>query len=324
MIADSGAGTRWMLWLSPFGWAELMQPFTRNDAWPLVPAVATVAVLGTGAMALAARRDSGDGVLASNDVSTVRPRGLQSVLGLTTRLELPVLAAWCIGAAAWAFVLGIIAKVTTASLPASMSDALDKFGVLGSFTNQYFGVAFLLVAMVVALLPASQIGAANDEETSGRLMHVLAGPSRRTSWFVGRLVLGGLAIVVAGLVSGLAAWAGARSQGVDIGFGSMVGAGLNVVPTALVALGIGALLLSVAPRIAAAAVYVVIIWSLIIDLLGSMVSSAAWMERLSLFHSMALAPAQPIDWTTITVTLAVGLALCIVATLRFDRRDIAS
>ena len=324
MIADSGAGTRWMLWLTPFGWAELMQPFTQNDAWPLLPALATLVVLGLAATALAARRDTGDALLASNDVAVLRTRGLGSVFGLAARLEVPVLAAWCVGAAAAAFVLGVIAKLTTAAIPESISDTLDKFGVEGAFSKQYFGVAFLLVATVVAVLPAGQVGAANDEEASGRLVHVLTRPTRRLTWFASRLTLAGLAILVAGVLSGLAAWAGAQSQGVDIGFGSMLGAGLNVVPTALVALGIGALLLSVAPRIAAGAVYSVVIWSLVIDLFGSMVSGAAWMENLSLFHSMALAPAQPLDGTTITITLAVGLALCIVATLLFDRRDVST
>ena len=35
MIADSSAGTRWLLWATPFGWTELMRPFTDNDPWPL-------------------------------------------------------------------------------------------------------------------------------------------------------------------------------------------------------------------------------------------------------------------------------------------------
>jgi hypothetical protein len=43
----------------------------------------------------------------------------------------------------------------------------------------------------------------------------------------------------------MVAWLGAQSQGVHLPFSRMVGAGLNVVPTALAALGIGALVLSV-------------------------------------------------------------------------------
>ena len=102
----------------------------------------------------------------------------------------------------------------------------------------------------------------------------------------------------------------------------MVGAGLNVVPTAFVALGVGALVLSVAPRAAATTVYALIIWSLLVDLLASMVASVAWLEHLSLFHYMALAPAQDTSATTIGITVAIGFVLCVVATVLFDRRDV--
>ena len=179
--------------------------------------------------------------------------------------------------------------------------------------RQYFGVAFLLVATVVALLPAGQVGAAGEEETSGRLVHVLTGATRRRDWFVGRLALTAAGVVAAGALSGLAAWAGARSQGVHIGLATMVGAGLNVVPTALVALGIGAVVLSIAPRAASRSVYGVVTWSLLIDLAASLISGLQWLEHLSVFHYMALAPAQDPQPLTIVLTLVLALGLCAVA-----------
>jgi hypothetical protein len=60
--------------------------------------------------------------------------------------------------------------VATGNVPSSISDTLDRFGVRGSFLEQYLGVAFLLIATVIALCRV-QIGAAADEETSGRLVH---------------------------------------------------------------------------------------------------------------------------------------------------------
>ena len=50
-----------------------MRPFTANDPWPLLPAVAATVVLGVTAAVLASRRDVGDGVLASRDVSPCAP-----------------------------------------------------------------------------------------------------------------------------------------------------------------------------------------------------------------------------------------------------------
>jgi ABC-2 type transport system permease protein len=321
MIADSGPGLRWLLWLTPFGWTELMRPFTRNDLWPLLPAGATVAGLSVAAIMLASRRDAGDGALSSGNSAPLRPLGLRSSIGLTVRLELPVLVAWCTGVAATGFAFGIISKVATGHATASLTDSLQQFGVHGSFARQYFGVAFLIVATMVALLPAGQVGAASEEETSGRLVHVLAQPVNRSAVFAGRLGLNAVAVALAGLLAGLLAWLGAKTQGTDLSFGSVVGAGLNVVPTALVALGIGAVLLSVAPRSAGRAVYAVVLVSLLVDLFGSLVSGRGLVSRLSLFHYMALAPGQAPNPVTIAITLAAAVALCAAATALFARRD---
>ena len=323
MVGDAGRGTRWVLWATPFGWTELMAPFTENDLRPLLPAALCVTVLALAAVNLAARRDVGDGLLSSRDVAPIRPFGLRSPEGLAARLSIPVLVAWCAGATLTGLVLGIIAKITATSVP-SMTDMLGRFGVEGAFVNQYLGVAFLLVASVVALLPAGQIGAACDEEVSGRLVHLLVSPTTRRRWFVGHVTITAIAVVAAGLLAGVGTWVGAVSQGVDLDPASTIGAGLNVVPTALVALGIGAVGLSIAPRAASRAVYAVIIWSLLIDLLASMVSSLTWLGHLSLFHYLALAPAQPVELRTIAATLGVALALCALATVRFTRRDIAT
>jgi ABC-2 type transport system permease protein len=322
MVADASAGTRWLRWATPFGWTELIAPLTRNNAWPLVPAAVTVVVLAAAAVVLAGRRDAGDAVFRSNDEAALRPFGLGSQLGLAARLDLPVLVAWVVGAGATGAAFGLIAKLTTGDVPESVSSMLDRFGTQGDFADQYLGVAFLMVATVVGLMAAGQLAAACEEETSGRLVHLLAGPVHRTAWFGGRLALAAIGIAVAGLVAGLATWVGAASQGVHVSLPTLVGAGLNVVPTALVALGIGAVVLAVAPRAAATTVYVVIIGSLLVDLVSSMVSGLAWAGRLSVFHTMALAPASSPELPTLAITTLLAAVLCAVATLLFVRRDV--
>jgi len=322
MVADSGSRTRWLLWATPSGWTERMHSLTRNDVLPLLPAAVTVVGLGAAAVVLAARRDAGDGVLASRDVAPLHPFGLGSAFGLTARRELPVLAAWCAGALGLGVMFGVIAKVTTAATPGSIGDTLRKFDVRGSLAMQYFGVAFLLVATVVALISAGQVGAAGEEETSGRLVHVLARATSRSGWFAGRLALSGGAILLAGALAGLGAWLGAKSQGVDFAITTMLGAGLNVVPTALVALGAGATVLSIAPRAAAATVYSVIVGSLVVDLSASLVSSLTWLRYLSLFHYMALAPAQDADRATLAINTVVAFGLAALAIALFRHRDL--
>jgi ABC-2 type transport system permease protein len=190
--------------------------------------------------------------------------------------------------------------------------------------NQFLGIGFLLIATVVALLPAGQLGAAGAEETSGRLGNVLSGPTRRANWFLGRLGLSMATIVTAGLLGGVGTWVGARLQGLDLGLGTLLGAGLNVIPTALLALGIGSVVLSVAPRIASVSVYSVLTWPVFVDLLAPILPGVGWAQRLSLFHYLALVPGQDAEPRTVTLTATLGILLCIVATVVFGRRDLRS
>ena len=192
----------------------------------------------------------------------------------------------------------------------------------GSLVLQYFGIAFLLVATIVALLPVSEIAAAADDESSGRLVHLLAQPLRRTTLLGVRIALAAVTIVATGLLTGVAAWLGAKTQGVDPGLGRMAGAGFNVVPTALVVLGIGVLVFAIAPRAATGTVYGVVVASLFIDLLTALVSGTSWLDRVSLFHYMALAPAAHIDARAVIVTLVLAAACCGVGLALFrGRRD---
>ena len=59
----------------------------------------------------------------------MRGVGLRSPLQFACRLEAPVIVAWLAGAAATGLVLGVVAHVAAGSVPASVTDLLDKFGV---------------------------------------------------------------------------------------------------------------------------------------------------------------------------------------------------
>jgi ABC-2 type transport system permease protein len=322
MIADSGESAKWLLWFTPFGWIERIRPYTDNDPRPLLVAAAATAVLVGSALTLAGRRDAGSGVIATSDTSPLRPRGLRSYVGLVARLDAPVLFAWCVGALTAGFAFGTIASVASGSVPSSVRDTLEKFGVHGSLVAQYFGVVFLFFATILALLPVAGIGAAAGDDTSGRLGYVLTQPVARVAVLAERIALVAIAIVATGVSTGMTAWLGAKTQGVDPGFGRLAGPGLNLVPTALLVLGVGVLTLSIAPRAAVRVVYGVVIGSLLVDLVASLSTGAAWLGHFSVFRYMALAPAEAVDPATVVGTLLVAGLLCGAALLVFTRRDI--
>ncbi|MBX3287158.1 MAG: hypothetical protein KF703_17555 [Actinobacteria bacterium] len=322
MVADAGPSTRWLLWATPFGWTERIRPFTEDDPRPLVVAALAVAALVAAAAVLAGRRDVGDGTFSSADAAPPRTAGLGSPFGLAVRLERASILGWFAGVAATGLILGSLSEITTHPAPASMSGMLDRFALQGAFLDQFLGISFLFLASLAALLAASQVGAAGEEEESGRLVHALGGTTGRTAWFAGRLALAAVAVVAASVLGGGATWVGARARGVPVGAGELLGAGLNVAPSALVALGVGALSLALAPAVAGRVVYALVAWSLIADVVGALVSGTGWLAQLSLFHHMALAPAQGVDPVTLVATLAVAGGLAAVATAAFARRDL--
>ena len=206
-----------------------------------------------------------------------------------------------------------------------MRDTLDKFDVAGSFATKYAGVAFLLVATVIALLPASQLGAASDEESSGRLVHILVAPERRAAWLAGRLLLCAVAVVAAALLAGSGFWIGAATQGVHLGLLDMLGAGANAIPTALLSLGLGAVVFVVAPRHAAASVYANVGFSIVVQLLGIHDLEPARPRTLVAVPLTCRSSRRRIPIPLrLVATVAGAVALGVVATLLFEHRDVAT
>ena len=323
MIGDVGGDLGIVSWLTPFGWAELVHPWTDDDLRPLVLAVVATGLLGAVAVRSSARRDVGAGILTGRDAAPLRPFGLGSTAGLAVRGLAPVVGAWAVGTLALAVVLGVVTETVEAGVGASSSAgaALTDLGATGPLTTQYLGVCFLLLGALVALVPASHLAAARDDERSGRTALLLAGPVRRGRWPVERLLLADASVLVLGPAGGLAVWAGAAVRGLRLDLASLLLAGLNVVPVALVVVGLGAGVWAIRPRAASAAVYLVVTWSLLADLVGALVSGAAPLRALSLFHHVAPLPAGEADAGTIVVLVGLAVLLQVLAGAALARRD---
>jgi len=69
-------------------------------------------------------------------------------------------------------------------------------------------------------------------------------------------------------------------------------------------------------------VYSVIVGSVLIDLAASLVSGLSGLKYLSLFHYMALVPAQDANPATLLISTAFAVVLAIVAIACFRRRDL--
>lgn len=88
------------------------------------------------------------------------------------------------------------------------------------------------------------------------------------------------------------------------------------------ALGAGVLVLGFRPRLTSTVSYGIVVWSFLIDLLGSLIKGADWLRNSSLFTPMKLAPAASPDWGTALIIVLLGAGLCAIGAAGFQSRDI--
>jgi len=324
MVADSGIGLDWLRWGTPLGWVELLQPLTAPDWVPLLPLAALVVALSAAAVHLAGARDLGTSTFPDRPNAAANTRLLNGSAGLAARLMRPSVAAWAVALAATALIFGRIAKPAGAAIGGSnsLNTVLSKLGAHGVGARAYLGVAFLIMAIMLGFVAVSQVTAARGEEAGGRLENLLVAPLSRWSWLRGRVLEAVTVLVLGGLGVGIFTWIGAASGHAGLPFSSLVDAGLNVVPPALLVLGAGIFVSGTWPRATSIAVYGVILWSVLVTVIGGFADNSHWLLDTSMFHQMAAAPASAPNWASGGIMVALGAVAAIIGGFAFRHRDL--
>ena len=323
MVADSGIGLHWLRWTSPLGWVEQLQPLTSPRPLALLPIAAFTAALAVTSAHLAGARDLGASTLPDRATGPPHLRLLSGQVGLTIRLVRSTVIGWGVAVAASALLLGLVAKAAGGTISgSSLKQVFTRLGAPGTGADAYLGVAFLMVALLVAFGAVGQVTAARAEEAGGRLDHLVVRPLSRSSWFCGRLVVAGTVVVAGGVAAGVFTWLGAASQHTGVSFTTVLGAGVNVVPPALCILGIGALVMGILPRATSIATYGVLVWSLLVEIIGGIGALNHWVLDTSVFHQMAAAPAVSPNWETGAVMVAIGAVGSVIGGLALMHRDL--
>jgi polyether ionophore transport system permease protein len=322
LVAYSSTSLRWLRWASPLGWIDELRPLTASRPLPLIPIVGTIVVLVVLAIFLAGRRDVGAGILPANDTAAPRTGLLNGPLGLAFRLDRRTVAGWIVGMAAGGLVVGLITESAAVAWENQNGGFLQRLGG-ASGGAIYLGIAFLMVVLLVATAAAGQVVATREEEAEGFLDHLLARPVARVSWLGGRVVVSAAALVLIGVVAGLSTWVGAAITGAGLSMPTLLAAGLNVVPVAIVVLGIGTLVHGFAPRFAGAVAYGLVAWSFFVEVVGASVGASHWLLDTSIFHHIARAPADAVHWDSAAVLVVVGIIAAAAGIWRLARRDLA-
>jgi len=254
-VGDSGGSHHlsWLTWLSPIGWAELVQPFAANRWWVLaLPAAATVAGI-TAAYALAARRDQGAGLIRPRPGRPAAGPLLAGPAGLAWRLQRASLAGWAAGFLVGGLAIGVVANgigQLIGSRTGAVAQTLVRIAQQHALTNAYLAACMSLLGMVAAAFGVAAVLRLRAEETDGHAEQLLAGPIGRSRWAGSHLlvvVLGTTVVLVAGGL-GMGLGYGLASSTLSTQLPSLLGACLVQVPAALLVAAIAVAAVGLAPR----------------------------------------------------------------------------
>ena len=323
MVADAGLGLHGLIWASPLGWVEELQPLTAPQPLALLPIAAFTAMLAAAAVRLAGTRDVGASILPDRASGRPHLRLLSGPTGLAIRLLRPAVISWWVAIAVSGLLFGLIAKSAGTTISgSSVQQVFSKLGAPGTGADAVLGVCFLILAVLIAFAAVGQITAARSEESGGRLDHLLVRPVSRSLWLGGRLLLAVAVLLASGVVAGVFAWLGAASQHAGVGFTTLVEAGVNLVPPAILIMGVSALALGAWPRATSVVAYVLLAWSLLVVIIGDIGATSHWVLDTSVFHQMASAPAVSPHWEANGVMTAIGAVSALIGVIAFNRRDL--
>ena len=323
-LADTVSGAGWLRWATSLGWAELLRPLTDPAPLVLLLPLLTTGLLIAVAAGLARRRDIGAGLLPRRDSADPHLWLLGSSIAQALRGQARVIIAWLAATAAFMTILGVVShSLSTADVPENVQRQIAKLGS-GSIVTPtgYLAFLFFFVALAICLFVCTQISTLREDEEQ-HLESVLAQPVARWRWLGGRLILTAIAAAAIALAAGIAAWVGATAAGVRVPLPSLLEAGANALPVAMLFLGLGGLVYALVPRVAAGIMYGLVAVAFLWQLVGALIGPPRWVLDLSPFAHLALVPSQPFQPVSAGVLAAVGLVGAIGALAAFSHRDIA-
>jgi len=326
-IGDATPARSWLTWTTPLGWTERISPF-RDPSWLAVAVILAVSILlAATALALRNRRDTGEGLVSAVGSSRAPRRPVTTPLGLDWTLTRATLVAWSVGVAVTGLVLGFLAVdvVEFMQQDSNLNDLTSRIGGASIATiDGFLGLAFGVVALVLAVFAGTQIVSAREEEGSGRMENLLTAGAGRVRWLAGRALVMALSVLVLALVGAASTWAGVALSGSGTDMATMVRAALNVVPVTLLFGGLTVLAFGVFPRATAAVAFGAVTLSYAVQVFGSIAGAPSWLVEVSPFAHVAPVPAVAADPVASAVMIAIALVAAVAGGAAFCRRDIAT
>ncbi|WP_109507758.1 ABC transporter permease [Nocardioides speluncae] len=316
----------WLVWLSPFGWAQEIDAFGAERWWTLgLLAAATVVAFAVAAY-LAEHRDFAGGLLQERPGSPRATRVLGTSPGLAFCLQRGTLIGWTAGL----FILAVIYGAVVPMIPELLESNPDIGKTLGieggdleaAAINSFLSYSYVFLAMLTGAFAVASVLRLRSEEEAGRAEALLATGLSRVGWVVGSLavtVVGTLVILVLNGIGIALGYSFGMSEWDRVG--EIVVDQLSFAPGVLVLVGFAMALTGLLPR------WTMLAWALVAvvflqSLLGDTLKFPSWVDGISPLWHLPRVPSESFEVTPGLVLLVISAALAAAGVLGVRRRDI--
>lgn len=326
VVAAASATPEWVWWTTPFGWIGYLHETDQARGRVFLSLGLLLTVLLLAAFAVA-RRDLHAGVLGggAEDIAP-QARPVRSQTGLAVRLIAAPARTWGLTVGVLVAVFGLLARDfadAIAEMPTTIVLIEQQLGWAGLDTPAgVVALSFLFGVLLLAVFAAGQVAAIREEEATWRIEHLLARPVSRARWLATRVLSAAVAAAVIALAAGLVAWIATNIVDTPIAFTDGLLAGVNVVPVALLVLGVGIGLFGLLPRLAPPLTYGLVVVAFLLDFVGGLLDLSESVLELSPFRHLAAVPAVDMNVGAALVMLGVGVTAAAIGLLAFQRRDL--
>lgn len=319
-VGADGADAPTLRWLTPFGWKDILSPFTHN-AWQAgIPMLIACFALLLVAWLLFDSRELHGGMLPAFDSSTARLRA-NNYFVFEARMELWRLVSWLVVVTALGTLFGRLAGSLMDLLQSGGFDELmEQMTGLTNPGAQYIAVCADFLGILVMFAAIQITIALAGSERHGYLDNLLAVGLSRATILMSCLLWMIAASLLLAAAGGAALMAASQPYfGFDQAVYALWGT-LSALPGAVAAGAVTLLLFAINRRYSAGA-WIPAVWSTVVAWFGGLLRFPEWLTKLT-FIGWRVDPQGSSDWAAIAVLVAVACAASVLALIVFRRRDV--
>lgn len=323
MRAAGDVGNEILSLISPLGLLLRSQPFVENHIWPLVIIFLITFLLLILTYKLTDIRDLGRGLIPEARGRDQASKFLKGPKSLTLKLLRAPIIIWLLIAFSFAFLYGslfgeIDSFIYDNDILKMVFMADPDFPIM----EQFIAMLSIIMAMIASLPALNFINRLYSEDLAGHTENLLGSPISRHSIMSAYLIPAfGISISMQALVA-LGFWSAASMvYQAAPDFSVFLIAALLPLPAVWVFTAFTAFLVGLFPRLASLT-YVYLGYSFIITYIAVIVTSPAWMTKVTPFGYISKYPAEDINLLPLLAMAGIAIILTAFAYFAYNRRDI--